>query len=93
MTGKDAKSTPYLAPDPEIPAPALRETVSPPPVCVLRVCPPCVSSVCVPGCSYSDLAIGIPHRGVFAGPTQVGAETVLYGSLFSDGFASGGVNW
>lgn len=45
------------------------------------------------GDSYSDLAIGIPHRGVFAGPTQVGAETVLYGSLFSDGFASGGVNW
>ena len=42
---------------------------------------------------FADLAIGIPHRNVFAGPAQVGAETILYGSLFSDGFELGAVNW
>jgi hypothetical protein len=34
---------------------------------------------------YSDLAIGIPWR-IEAGVASVGAESVLYGSLFSDGF-------
>ena len=41
------------------------------------------------GDHFADLAIGIPHRSVFAGPTQVGAETILYGSMFSDGFEVG----
>lgn len=36
---------------------------------------------------YDDLAIGIPWR-TEAGVSSVGAETVLYGSLFSDGFDS-----
>lgn len=45
------------------------------------------------GDSYGDLAIGIPHRDVPAGPAQTGAETILYGSLFSDGFDAGAMSW
>ncbi|MEO8275917.1 MAG: FG-GAP repeat protein [Thermoanaerobaculia bacterium] len=37
------------------------------------------------GDGVSDLAIGAPHEDE-AGLTDVGAEIVLYGSLFSDGF-------
>lgn len=41
------------------------------------------------GDGHSDLAIGIPFRSV-GGLEDVGYETVLYGALFADGFASGG---
>ncbi len=40
------------------------------------------------GNSYSDLAIGIPNRDQ-AGVANAGAESILYGALFADGFASG----
>ncbi len=40
------------------------------------------------GDGYDDLAMGIPWRSE-AGLSSVGAVTVLYGSLFSDGFDSG----
>ena len=40
------------------------------------------------GNGFSDLAIGFPFRSV-GGLEDVGFETVLYGALFADGFASG----
>jgi hypothetical protein len=45
------------------------------------------------GDSFSDLAIGIWGRDDFAGIRAVGAETILYGSLFSDGFETGVASW
>ena len=40
------------------------------------------------GNGYSDLAIGIPNRDQ-AGIGNAGAESILYGALFADGFAAG----
>ncbi len=39
------------------------------------------------GDGHADLVIGIPYRDL-AGIADVGAETVLYGTLFADGFES-----
>lgn len=40
------------------------------------------------GNGFSDLAIGIPSRDQ-TGVANLGAESILYGALFADGFASG----
>ena len=39
------------------------------------------------GDGYADLAIGVPAK-TRPGSSDVGAEVVLYGSLFTDGFES-----
>jgi hypothetical protein len=41
---------------------------------------------------HSDLVIGIPYRDE-AGLGNVGAETILYGALFADGFAGGNLGF
>ena len=40
------------------------------------------------GDGYSDLAVGIPYRDQ-GGISRSGAESILYGALFADGFVSG----
>ena len=44
------------------------------------------------GNAYSDLAIGIPYRDQ-TGIGNLGAESILYGALFADGFASGNAGY
>ncbi len=40
------------------------------------------------GNAHADLVIGIPHRDQ-AGMDNAGAESILYGAMFADGFVSG----
>jgi hypothetical protein len=44
------------------------------------------------GNGFDDLAVGAPYQSV-GGLEDAGAEVILYGSLFSDGFEGGSFRW